>query len=445
MLQTVPIMLHTDCEAICCSGFLRCENLTNVPPTDLSNAVHPIFAEQRFTDERINYSVLEQSLRLTSRLIEMSLPFFYTLFFAGVKACHSDTADVKGLEFNNLSQRLTISQAARTRDMLHSLCGVITFQVEDDDTYDGGRCMAVHDGESLHSDGLRGLRSVIFIGQRVYNEAVKVHHGTTPDAVYRLSIQFQVAVLLGHELAHSVVEAVHSKTPQHRFFLPTSQVAEEGYEWETFTFGGLISSSIPANSASLIPFYRIDGAPSAQENMFTIKQWPHPIITQYYLSNGLNLATRGELRSTFIKWNVDFLFIQNLFQTRWWDETVALHGIRALQPKLMTGYRFKLNPSTNEAEQRRPWDCFGDLTSAVPEGYVSTPGGLLMRASAPALATEQTLPFPWTEEVRGALATQETSTADLYVLFEDRIPQGRSAEFSRMVREVRKQLLKKCG
>lgn len=142
------------------------------------------------------------------------------------------------------------------------------------------------------------------------------------------------------------------------FYFDGSPIAEEGFEWELRTNGGIIeymhssrsmAHQLPPPKRKLknprvpnrVDFYQVDRVPSTFEQMIVSIDFPSRYTANLYNSSNSVIGVRGEpLDPICMGWNVRAFDIYRLSQQDYWDIDVKLIGIKALHPTRRTGYRY---------------------------------------------------------------------------------------------------------
>jgi len=414
---------QTGCECQGCSGFDRAEHLSDVPEKDVpfSNIlIHPIFGVAEFcNDSDIFRPILMQSLRLCTLLLDVSLPFYHTIFFGDVVVLREGNGELnKQLLFINEHTELTSAEKQATRAKLQELRGRIIFELDSEPHCSGCR---VEKNEKTGE-----TRAIISINRNHYEQVKHIFWKGT-DAVHEAYVQVYTAGAIMHEVAHAFMDLTHGQGVEAYF--EGSRVAEEGYEWEVRTFGGVLSEIFKQETAG--PRYRVEGYPSRLKGMVVLSEWPNKTIVKEYQSEAWVIGAMGELPDTHIKWNTDMSHFFNLLQSSWWRTEYAHRGPQALRFTKKTGYRFITDEAGKSVAYNDPKNK--EIHGTIPEGFQTNSNnlivprhsqtGLLHMPSAGSLA-----PLPTGHEIAMVILKDWASLLKIYAVFAFRV-KGRANQF----------------
>ncbi|USW56995.1 hypothetical protein Slin15195_G103140 [Septoria linicola] len=348
------------CGGMCCKEFFRIERITTAPMPDLTNELHPLFAQGKFAmfyNELTSPSILSHALQLASNLLEASLPFWHSIMLADIRPLaeleNIGAGEVQYEIFDEVKhtakrpETLTSRQQHETRLRLHQLAEYVTYAIwsDSDDAHDerndGG---AVTDNTYFinrnkclleRSYFWTGKASQISLHPAILISLQRYQHGT--DLVAYHWAAFHLAVTLCHELAHAACAArrpqvvgycgkLWDQESNGNLFFKGSDVAEPGYEWEARTFGGLITRlrTTPENhlrGQPVPPLYQVNGIDTAMSGMLVVRQWLAPdMVTLYKRMNGqTGLREKNSVAEKEKYWNFSFGNIHRLFQQEFWN------------------------------------------------------------------------------------------------------------------------------
>lgn len=295
---------------------------------DLSNPIHPIFDQRNFVDPSIDYVPLQNSLRLASRFLtaEQLLPFWYTLL-----CCPIETATTHPLPSpSERLARLTDEQKNEVTTRLELLSRCVTFTSEKTHWSRGDTGYT----ERLLIDApspFRGVQTNVSVTGRVFRMVEQSFSRPYMDNHTRLWLHFLLANLLLHELAHVAVYAAHPRPPTYdpiqAYFLSGARTTEEGMEWEAFVFGGLLYE-VPA-----FLFWKRDRAVFGSK--IVLREWPSPRLVAHYRKSVYPrpFPVKGILPELDRFWLVNPNYLEKLFTTAFWEETLPCVGAIALRPE----------------------------------------------------------------------------------------------------------------
>lgn len=293
---------------------------------DLSNPIHPIFQPNNFVDPNIHYRPLENSLRLASRFLttKQLLPFWYMLLCGPIETARTKPHSGPSEPLSELTEQ----QKNETTASLELLASCVTFTSE----RSWGR------GDSGFTERLlldapspfHGVKTSISISRRVFRMVERSFSKPYLGNEFRLWTHFLLVNLLLHELAHAAMYAAHPRPPAHdpiqAYFLPSARTTEEGMEWETSVFGGLLYE-IP----SFFFWERWNGVLGSK---IVLREWPsHRLVASYRKSiYPRPFPVKGDVPTHDRLWLVPTTFFERLFTTAFWEETVPTLGAGALRP-----------------------------------------------------------------------------------------------------------------
>ena len=290
------------------------EELPNADSKLLNNAIHPIFQKQNWEQPaQSSWPLLEPALRLASRLIgeDEMLAFWYHLIWGTQKMQDESEAFGQTLEkFSVEGPPLTTTQKQQTKRWLQGFRGkpqspFLNFQAEEKWARTGQR---ITDGTitvELYSGLLELLR-----GQK------------TLSKTQMLRVNFWIAIILLHELAHAVPQSLSSS--EHEPCYGDQVQAELGYAWTCWAFGGMIEPFRLAawEDQECIGGFWITTPPSPWS------QIPRP--SEYWPASRPRPPVLGDLPKRGTSWNLATLYVQRVQTEEFWEEEIRAHGVRAL-------------------------------------------------------------------------------------------------------------------
>ena len=344
--------------------FLGRETIPNdLKLSDLCNNIHPIFAKELF-DRAMNYDVLLVPLRLASLLLEFETlkPMLWTIIRRNVveapdaenddekarKCAYTVADDIRELKKMDQNQVSQVAQALRC------LPSMVRYQL-DVELPQG--CMAkAASGEGPHSavavsgDGPHphfqgGTKSLVKVSDHSYRRletATKEHSDGNPDMAELISVQFNIAVSMVHEITHALYMAVEGAKNYEPFF-GASAIAEIGFEAEYRLFGG--RPDFYGCGGDQAQRYRLqpgnDGDLSRLKGINVLWEWPENHLVRSYVNMGHMIAWRSaRLPKTDLAWKIPLTYISRLFSKDFWDVDVPKLGATALHPPKEVGHFF---------------------------------------------------------------------------------------------------------
>jgi len=211
--------------------------------SDLDNEIHPIFAKDKFS--QVDYSVIETPARLATNLLFFGnlQPTIWTMLNKGehelVYGAEPDKIGI--LRFGAFELRsvyygypveddvrdpesIDEAMAEEITDALLNLAGMVKFRRDDEVVGPGAvtvPCFALH-LKSWYFD--RGVGSTVRISDRLYQRLYDASTKYPEDLAELLTVQFQFAVMLVHEL--SMGSSWHLKP------LRTTSLSSETPPWQ---------------------------------------------------------------------------------------------------------------------------------------------------------------------------------------------------------------------
>lgn len=232
------------------SSFRNLERAKDVRLGDLDNAIHPVFGVQNFEDD-LDYEILRPSLRLASLLLEEPslFSFWHAMFFGpetelldlDLETRHSQ----KMFSYCRTDGELSAEDIVKTGEKLLALAKVIRFIRKEDQNMSrlGGCCISE---KCEMPETFWGVGSRILYRDNFYNDLRSLElNPKDPDTREHdhdwelLTSRFGFAILMLHELAHAAQSAVLGHDSYEHFF-EDDVVAEAGFAWENFVFGGTV-------------------------------------------------------------------------------------------------------------------------------------------------------------------------------------------------------------
>lgn len=314
---------------------------------DLEGSVHPVFASQNF-EAGIEYDALLPTLRLASRFLttDCLLRYWYVSHFAKcVTLMYPKGSGKEGQSYDSAfppHEEMTDEDIAKTKEFLFDLASVVRFRFK----------ASTQPGSHGYARPCRGqlldMQGPAFFGNRSeicfdcdYQKIIQLHrsNGQSQPTEEQLLLYFNVAMTFTHELAHVAHIARHGENKP-EMPLGYRNIAEAGYDWQESV---------------------LDGSPLFSDGQLIFEEWPCPGARDRYVYDANLIELHGPLRDRLTRiWRVPLGWALQMFQSRFWDETVVARGADALKaPKLVGlrffhyGTRFKCHCSTCQAY---PWD-----------------------------------------------------------------------------------------
>ena len=205
---------------------------------DLDNPIIPLYQRSNFPGW--NYRVIEPSLRLASRLLDMPclLGFPHAIFYGEVKDLpHPTIEDSTYLALFRRTSTLSAFDVANVRLRLHCLAEVTRFNLVPE--LDSGAMTSSEDSGyadshlSLHLGVFEGWRISVVVDYHIYERLYNAR-----DCRVFGQLSFFLSVLLCHEIMHAAYQAGDWKSGMP---FEHNVATETVYEWESHIFGGLPS------------------------------------------------------------------------------------------------------------------------------------------------------------------------------------------------------------
>ncbi|PPJ51740.1 hypothetical protein CBER1_08201 [Cercospora berteroae] len=323
MLSKVSLLNEED-------SFHRVEdfNSRDVRAPNLTYPIHPLFQTFVEMDETYRYPVT--ACRLASLLLEKGLPVFHSILVLGdsVASCNNGTIEHM---CPDPQASLTVAEQQRTRAKLNELATGVSLILDLKGKAIGQAAHALCTTDSTVTfTQLPGRGSKILVNVNTLNNVLKAED--SGDIVAILWFTIVLATSLVHEVAHAAVNSTQTCRCNGLFF-GAAQTSENGYDLETFLFGGILEQYGSADDPCC---YYADGEPSSVAGLICCEEYPNFSKLTIPLP-GVQAMFRGRpLPDTYILWNTPFPWIHNLLQQSFWDD--ALTGDNdALHPPRTSG------------------------------------------------------------------------------------------------------------
>ncbi|MCJ1387645.1 hypothetical protein MMC18_000488 [Xylographa bjoerkii] len=228
-------------------------DLDNPTPNDLTYEIHTLLRRERWQDlEDEDWEIIEPALRLTSAFLdsEASFVFFYSLI-------NSNRVFFNGKQWENFYPRIgktnpykargqTIEEVREEYDTaMEIIAKQLQLRFSDSRSAEG---YTIHQRSRRVCFRTKKLGMVIGQGCNILMQKsifLKPLHRLrklpqTPSVISTiLRIEFKMANVLGHEIAHVLESALRDAPPWNAFWRD-QRVAELGRAWETEVYGGTI-------------------------------------------------------------------------------------------------------------------------------------------------------------------------------------------------------------
>lgn len=357
----------------------------SLPLGALGNDIHVLFQEAQFRDlPNDNFQVLEPSAQLASKFLESGTldKFFHIIF-------HGSTTSAGKIRKVNTRQYVTsdmdpdvevaapqIDDVKRSLNQLAKHCHYrIAKEVENQGTT--APLNQTHQIARYPS----GCKSEMRISRIGFDKLVEVAGKSPIDVPYLLTLQFEMAVLLLHELVHACWHFVNGSEGQNPFF-GDSIINELGFEMENVLFGGHLTRIYHDEAA--VKRYKHNNKKSLLRGIVAVWDWPYQLQAQNYIKDkAVDLLYRKEpieVRSLDRAWRVELQFLQQLF-TDDFGEDISLEKSKVLTPQRTQGFCFRVTYNdkcipVSGAKTKK------DEKMYIPAGYRRLASGDIVRRSA---------------------------------------------------------------
>jgi hypothetical protein len=337
---------------------------------ELTNDIHPLFAEERFP-AHIDYNAIAPSLRLATRLLatEAFAEFVVTMLDGklvatnGRKIRREDLMLAQILKYNNYGdyKDLKVRCLPRTNDtpshiiserartILEQMIHMVTFNWDEESETCFTFSVSGPLPKWLHMSFPHGTSSLINIQLPLYN-LLSDYTKRCPDLTASeqrdfLASRYLLANHFIHEMAHSIHMAAFGATPDEVFY-KTVPMNECG-----FTAIAEISGCLPeviAHDHMVHPqwFQRFCKAPPKHEvGTFVMwLPWPSPSRYMQYKEGGhpIDYATKA-LPVLEHRGRVPMQYLAHLFTTSFWENQVAREPRKALRAPKIGRWPYKNN------------------------------------------------------------------------------------------------------
>ena len=303
--------------------------MDNCQPSNLTNAIHPLFDRACFDDTPdAIYDELMPALRLATLFLTQPICMqFWVTLAMGHRSNDAEMSAKNGKQSQRIRKHVELT-AEKARVVIEHIKGIgksklIHFRFNrhlqalsgsDDKGSAYAISLPICDYKGLDSEchNMKGslVRSIIRLHADYYVAAKKLSQLKFQEVSQKLRFSFGFAVLLVHELAHSI-EGIHFSKRDHQWLdWHSSQYYKEPYwldwheaecgrAWEETMFGGHLQ---PINS-------RVDGS-----HGIGIADWP--------------FGGSDEEPQSYRWWTVSMDYIENMFQMSTWQRTLDLKNTR---------------------------------------------------------------------------------------------------------------------
>ena len=289
--------------------------------------IHPIFKRENFP-QYSSYDLVLTPLRVASVFLrsETSLRFMRTIIWGKRVKLVGEQREFT-IADDILSQPLTHAQEFQTMQALGELSKLVRFEACFDMA--AGSASNQPEGQKLDSrHTFAGFHSLIKFSNsfmiELQNHSERRKYGLRVDVAQELLVMFKLAQNLLHEVAHALWCAVEGgKEP----FIGNGSVAEIGFAYEGFVFGGIYNFVRPRHPGSQYwdrAYFEANGLESFPrslsdvEDMFAFTSWPETSTVREYIERGDPIAVRGKLPTYSVYTRVSLFHIAKFFSKWFW-------------------------------------------------------------------------------------------------------------------------------
>lgn len=292
----------------------------------LTNQVHRCFDIHAFHEHdgfRPDYQILEQSCRLATCLLTCGACDLHLKQIILPLKTHSriDPNDNKKqvLEDDLVLQTL----APWEKDMINKYVLYTSYLVHFDISTDlqaGATTEQIGSNDIILPECPNGFKSIIHISRSAYDALAQAT--ADPDDVPRLlTLRFEFAVMLVHELMHAIHNLLRGRLDHEPFLGPDVRTAERGYEVEAALFGGhlrrMFAEGDPDDKYSVVHHVH-EGKKSRLVGLPVLWEYPYHGLLEEYELMGLDWPVRRvpeeEESKLDVAWRVPVTFPQRFFQ-----------------------------------------------------------------------------------------------------------------------------------
>lgn len=199
-------------------------------------------------DSRDVVDFLQPAIRLASLFLthKALAEYWHTICFEGRSLItvaqrtgqRSDADGAERIETIDAKVRWHTILANKMSDLIEQVSGKITFRFDEDIGQDGFLGQHAYLDNPLNIEIYR-----ITICMDIYSAAKRLLASRYPDLNAILRLNFKLAIILVHELAHSLEMRYGThKGPNYEAHYPGHGFAEAGYAWEQTVLGGVVGS-----------------------------------------------------------------------------------------------------------------------------------------------------------------------------------------------------------
>lgn len=351
----------------------------------LGNDIHLLFQKAQFLDlPNDNFQVLEPSARLASKFLESgTLDKFFHIIFHGSTTFAGKIRKVNSRQYiiSDMDPEVEVaaSQIDEVKKGLNQLAKHCHYRITKQVANQGSTIPL--DQKHRVARYSTGCKSEMRISRTDYNKLIKVTETRSTDVPYLLALQFEMAVLLLHELVHACWYFVNGSEDKNPFF-GDSIINELGFEMENQLFGGHLTRIY--GDETRVKRYKHNEKESLLRGIVALWEWPYQLQAQDYIKDkNVDLLYRKEpieVRPLDQAWRVELPFLQQLFTDNFWED-VSLENSRALRPQRTQGFCFRVRYD-NKCIPVSAAKTKKDEKLYIPAGYKRMKNGDIVRRSA---------------------------------------------------------------
>lgn len=335
-------MAQEKCQNFCCSSFVTYQDSALSKTPDLQNEIHPLFAREHFTDQSIDYSLIEMPLRLISHWLTLDAVVRLIVVMAEGELWLKFPwkppmlTDFKTLDELNLrgewphvgryakpdQQKVGPEMRERARELLLRAVGLVRFSINERPGSDG-----LTRGSELklqHDKFSRCCKSTVYVGKVVYQSIERYRpeqdeHSTSHASTWQLLNQYNLAQQLIHETFHAL-ENLFNGFRKSEVFYEDLSLAEAGYVVENAIFGGSLISTSALISSRADEWCTASQQRETPKPVMALIEWPSALHKEMYEQMRLKMGVRqvNEERSTTIS-RVPLSAIEDMFTNDFWQ------------------------------------------------------------------------------------------------------------------------------
>lgn len=283
----------------------------------LTNRTHPLFRRHRFFPARfeIDYNIVKQSACLASRFLECGRldSLLKAIILPKDFWQNPDDAQDWAVQYDTQLPAIDEEDKKAIRDVLDQLSMNIIWCVRDFPD-EGAVTNQVGDEHVELPECPYGYKSIVEISAKTYDALADAT--AKEDLPLLLTLRFQFAVMLVHEVGHLVHNFMFGKLDREPS-LRRSGVAELGFEMESRLFEVLtrMFTHVDPNGEETLQIHKHEGRTSELTGLLVLWDYPSIGLVARYRKDGAYFEAEETSNKTLdVAWRVSLTFLTHFFE-----------------------------------------------------------------------------------------------------------------------------------